>query len=78
MAMPDLAGACWMHRWPWWQWGKPEQTAAELLSAVHVSPGEVRDRPAIRKIVTDLRSQYPHVAGVRELIAATGVSALRT
>lgn len=59
----------------WWQWGKPEQTAAELLSAVRVSLGEVRDRPAIRKIVTDLRCQYPLVAGVRELIAATGVSA---
>lgn len=37
-----------------WQWGKPEQTANELLSALRVSPGEVRDRPVIRQIVSDL------------------------
>lgn len=55
----------------WWQRGKPEQTAAELLSAVRVSPGEVRDRPAIRRIVTDLRTAHPRIAGVRELAAAT-------
>ncbi|MET4670621.1 hypothetical protein ABID94_003503 [Streptomyces sp. PvR018] len=43
----------------WWQWGKPEQTAAELLSALRAKPGEVRDRPAIRTIVTDLRTRQP-------------------
>ncbi|MFB7269018.1 helix-turn-helix domain-containing protein [Streptomyces sp. NPDC056244] len=59
----------------WWQRAKPEQTAAELLSAVRVSPGEVRDRPAIRKIVAELRSRHPRTAGVRELVAATGTSA---
>ncbi|MFE7119032.1 multiprotein-bridging factor 1 family protein [Streptomyces sp. NPDC057654] len=59
----------------WWQWGKAEQTAAELLLALRVSPGEVRDRPSIRKIVTDLRSRHPRVPGVRELVAATGPSA---
>ncbi|GAA2350046.1 helix-turn-helix transcriptional regulator [Streptomyces cuspidosporus] len=59
----------------WWRWGKPEQTAAELLAAVRVSPGEVRDRPAIRKIVTELRSRHPHVPGVRELVAAAGARA---
>lgn len=58
----------------WWQWGKPEQTAAELLSAARVSPGEVRDRPAIRKIVADLRSNHAHVVGVRELVAAAGMT----
>lgn len=58
----------------WWQRGKPEQTAAELLSAVRVSPGEVRDRPAIRKIVIELRSRHHRTAGVRELVAATGIS----
>jgi hypothetical protein len=57
----------------WWQWGKPEQTAHELLSAMRVSPGEVRDRPAIRKIVGDLATRHPRVSGVRELAAATGV-----
>ncbi|MBJ7903418.1 helix-turn-helix domain-containing protein [Streptomyces sp. DSM 110735] len=56
----------------WWQWGKAEQAAAELLSAVRVSPGEVRDRPAIRQIVSDLRSRHPRVTGVRELVAAAG------
>jgi tetratricopeptide (TPR) repeat protein len=59
----------------WWQWGKPEQTAAELLSAMRAAPGEIRDRPAIRKIVTGLRSQHPRTAGVRELVTATGMSA---
>ncbi|RPK29216.1 hypothetical protein EES39_40440 [Streptomyces sp. ADI92-24] len=59
----------------WWQWGKAEQTAAELLSAVRVSPGEVRDRPAIRQIVSDLRSRHPRVTGVRELVAAVGPAA---
>ncbi|WP_308425118.1 transcriptional regulator [Wenjunlia tyrosinilytica] len=57
----------------WWQWGKPEQTAHELLCALRVSPGEVRDRPAIRQIVADLASRHRHVVGVRELVAATGV-----
>jgi transcriptional regulator with XRE-family HTH domain len=57
----------------WWQWGKPEQTANELLSALRVSPGEVRDRPAIRQIVSDLSTRHPRVNGVRELVAATGV-----
>ncbi|MGX9230250.1 hypothetical protein ACWV95_36455 [Streptomyces albus] len=59
----------------WWQWGKTEQTAAELLSAAGVSPGEVRDRPAIRQIVGDLRSRHPRVTGVRELVAAAGMTA---
>ncbi|WP_031102523.1 helix-turn-helix domain-containing protein [Streptomyces sp. NRRL S-146] len=59
----------------WWQWGKAEQTAAELLSAARVSPGEVRDRPAIRQIVGDLRSHHPQVTGVRELVAAAGMAA---
>ncbi|MFJ2819354.1 MULTISPECIES: helix-turn-helix domain-containing protein [unclassified Streptomyces] len=59
----------------WWQWGKAEQTAAELLSAARVSPGEVRDRPAIRQIVGDLRARHPRVTGVRELVAAVGPAA---
>ncbi|MFF4750723.1 helix-turn-helix domain-containing protein [Streptomyces sp. NPDC002514] len=57
----------------WWQWGKPEQAAHEFLSAVRVSPGEVRDRPAIRQIVADLSSRHPRVSGVGELAAVTGV-----
>ncbi len=60
--------------WVWWQRGKPEQTAVELLSALRVSPGEVRDRPAIRKIISDLRSRNSQVAGVRELVTALGSS----
>ncbi len=51
----------------WWQWGKPEQTASELLGAMKVSPGEVRDRPAIRAIVAELSSRHPRTSGVREL-----------
>ncbi|MFF3642823.1 multiprotein-bridging factor 1 family protein [Streptomyces sp. NPDC002564] len=56
----------------WWQWGKPEQTAQELLAALRVSPGEVRDRPAIRSIVGDLAERHPRVSGVRELAGAVG------
>ncbi|MBX7551553.1 helix-turn-helix domain-containing protein [Streptomyces sp. tea 10] len=56
----------------WWQWGKPEQTAQELLAAMRVSPGEVRDRPAIREMVGSLRSRHPRAAGVRELAIAVG------
>ncbi|UNZ18184.1 helix-turn-helix transcriptional regulator [Streptomyces sp. 891-h] len=59
----------------WWQWGKAEQTATELLAAVRVSPGEVRDRPAIRQIANDLRSRHPRVTGVRELVAAVDSTA---
>ncbi|WP_217163527.1 helix-turn-helix domain-containing protein [Streptomyces sp. AC512_CC834] len=54
----------------WWQWGKPEQTAQELLAATRVSPGEVRDRPAIRTIVGDLSSRHSRTPGVRELALA--------
>lgn len=55
----------------WWLWGKPEPTARELLAALRVSPGEVRDRPAIRAIVTGLASRHPRTPGVRELSLAT-------
>lgn len=58
----------------WWQWGNAEQTAAALLRAARVSPGEVRDRPAIRQIVDDLRSRHPQVPGVRDLAAAAGMA----
>ncbi|MGQ4717955.1 helix-turn-helix domain-containing protein [Streptomyces anulatus] len=57
----------------WWQWGKPEQTAAELLSATRVSRGEVRDRPAIRRIVTEIHSRHPRTTGIRELATAAGL-----
>ncbi|MCF6522045.1 hypothetical protein HOY81_02880 [Streptomyces sp. JJ36] len=53
----------------WWQWGKPEQTAEALRAAVRVSPGEVRDRPSIRLIVTELDKRHGHVPGVRQLAA---------
>lgn len=54
----------------WWAWNRPEQTARALLDAYKASPGEVRDRPAIRGIVTELTQRHPRTAGVRELHAA--------
>jgi tetratricopeptide (TPR) repeat protein len=51
----------------WWQWGKPEQTAQSLLNAIRVTPAEVRDRPSMRAIVTELHRTHPRVSGVREL-----------
>ncbi|MGW0792944.1 helix-turn-helix domain-containing protein [Streptomyces sp. NPDC002911] len=59
----------------WWQWGKAEQTAAELLSAVRVSPSEVRDRPSIRQIAADLYARHPQTHGVRELATAASLRA---
>ncbi|MFJ5608472.1 helix-turn-helix domain-containing protein [Streptomyces sp. NPDC093221] len=56
----------------WWQWGKAAQTATALMDALRVSPSEVRDRPALRRIVTDLRDHHPLVPGVRDLAALTG------
>jgi DNA-binding XRE family transcriptional regulator len=53
----------------WWQWGKPEQTAHQLLAAYHQAPSEVRYRPAIRSIVQDLAALHPQTSGVRELMA---------
>ncbi|MEH0564383.1 helix-turn-helix transcriptional regulator [Streptomyces silvae] len=57
----------------WWQWGKPEQTAAELLSAARVSPSELRDRPAIRQIAAEVYARHPRTTGVRELAVAAGL-----
>jgi hypothetical protein len=60
----------------WWQWGKPEQTAHALLDAHRQAPAEVRDRPAIRKIVTDLATQHPRATGVHQLATIVGHRAL--
>jgi hypothetical protein len=54
----------------WWAWQRPEQITRALLDAYRASPGEVRDRPAIRRIVTELAEQHPRTIGVRELHAA--------
>ncbi|MFF5860777.1 helix-turn-helix domain-containing protein [Streptomyces sp. NPDC012751] len=58
----------------WWAWNRPEQTARSLLDAYRASPGEVRDRPAIRGIVQQLADRYPRVGGVPELRAAVARS----
>ncbi|MEU2297710.1 helix-turn-helix transcriptional regulator [Streptomyces antibioticus] len=54
----------------WWAWQRPEQTARALLDAYRASPGEVRDRPAIRRIVTELAEGHPRAGCVRELHTA--------
>jgi transcriptional regulator with XRE-family HTH domain len=61
----------------WWQWGKPEQTAQALLAAHSHAPAEVRDRPSIRNIVTDLARRHPNVSGVGELTTAVGLKPSR-
>jgi hypothetical protein len=53
----------------WWLAGKAEPAAAELLAALRVSPGEVRDRSSIRGMAAELTRRHPHVSGVRELAA---------
>ncbi len=56
----------------WWAWKRPEQTAQALLSAYRASPGEVRDRPAIRSIIVELAERHPRTSGVRELRTVAG------
>lgn len=60
----------------WWAWQRPAQTAQALLTAYRSSPGEVRDRPAIRHIVAELAERHPHTAGVRELRTAVSLRSL--
>ncbi|MFB8038775.1 helix-turn-helix domain-containing protein [Streptomyces sp. NPDC056004] len=55
----------------WWRWNKPEQTTHALLAAHRAAPAEVRDRPSIRAIITDLAQRHPRTSGVRELVAVT-------
>ncbi|MFB8086925.1 helix-turn-helix domain-containing protein [Streptomyces sp. NPDC055992] len=57
----------------WWAWQRPAQTAQALLTAYRSSPGEVRDRPAIRAIIVELAERHPHTTGVRELQAAVNI-----
>ncbi|MEU8954907.1 helix-turn-helix transcriptional regulator [Streptomyces sp. NPDC048518] len=54
----------------WWQWGKADETAAALLAAHREAPAEVRDRPSMRAIVTELAERHPRTASVRQLAAA--------
>lgn len=57
----------------WWQRGRPEQAAAEFLKAARVSRSEIRDRPQIRQVITELHSRHPRTAGVKDLFTlATG------
>jgi hypothetical protein len=51
----------------WWQYGRPEQTAAHLLAAHSHAPAELLGRPTIRKIATTLRDNHPRVIGVPAL-----------
>ncbi|MFD9428048.1 MULTISPECIES: helix-turn-helix transcriptional regulator [unclassified Streptomyces] len=60
----------------WWAWQRPEQTAQALLSAYRSSPGEVRDRPAIRHIVAELAERHPRTVGVQELRSAVRLRSL--
>ncbi|MGA4989841.1 hypothetical protein [Nonomuraea bangladeshensis] len=53
-----------------WQVGKPEQTATALLEAIQHAPAEVRDRPSIRRIASELVERHPRVAGVSEVSKA--------
>ncbi|MEU8963459.1 hypothetical protein AB0C89_17375 [Streptomyces sp. NPDC048491] len=64
----DLARAYLMHN-------RPERAAAELLAALRVSPAEVRERPAIRQVVTEVGQRHRGATGVRELVTAAGVLA---
>jgi hypothetical protein len=50
-----------------WAWQRPEQTARALLDAYRASPGEVRDRPAIRRTRAPAAYAELHAAGTRSI-----------
>lgn len=52
----------------WWQWNKPEQTARALMIAYQYSATEVRERPSISNIVSQLAHRYPNASGVQGLV----------
>jgi transcriptional regulator with XRE-family HTH domain len=54
----------------WAQWGKPAETARALLSAHAEAPAEVRNRPSIRRLATDLVHDHRDTPDVRLLAAA--------
>jgi len=56
----------------WWQWGKPERAATELLAAHAESPAEVICRPRIRELAEAIVHRHPHVSEARHLRAALG------
>lgn len=58
----------------WHQWRKPEQTYRALLSAYRQAPEEVRDRPSIRGIVTDLLPHDKRLPGLRAFAGRVGVA----
>jgi hypothetical protein len=53
----------------WWQHDRPDHTAHALLAAHRHAPTEVTNRPAIRKIASDLVDRHPRTTGTRELRA---------
>ncbi|WP_435056762.1 hypothetical protein [Streptomyces capoamus] len=54
----------------WWAGQRCEQTTRALLDVYRAGPGEVRDRPAIRRIVTELAERHSRISVVRELRTA--------
>jgi transcriptional regulator with XRE-family HTH domain len=51
------------------QRGRPEPAIARLLAAYGQAPGEVRDRPSIRRLAGGLIERHRRVPGARELAA---------
>ncbi|WP_405933537.1 hypothetical protein [Streptomyces sp. NBC_00827] len=70
MKVPELSQTHLALGTAWWAWHRPEQTARALLDAHRADPGEVRDRPAMRSIATELAERHPRIAGVGELQTA--------
>lgn len=51
----------------WWSWGKPDETAVSLLTALSHAPAEVMDRARIRGIADDVVARHPTSHAVRQL-----------
>lgn len=58
----------------WWSWGKPDETAISLLTALSHAPAEVLDRVRIRGIADDVVTRHRTSHAVRQLAGKLAAS----
>jgi hypothetical protein len=57
----------------WWLHGRPDLAARGLLAVYRRAPGEVVDRPGVRRIATAIIQQHPQLPETRQLRSALSV-----
>jgi len=73
---PERQGRYWIDvARAWHQWGKPESCYAALLAAERAAPAEVRYRPPVHRMTTDLLRQAPpsSLPSIRAFAARIGL-----